>query len=37
MNSFMDAFMLILFVVFLVFIFAGYHRTKSEQRENDKS
>jgi len=36
MNSFMDTLMLILFVLFMVFIFGGYHKTKSEQRENER-
>jgi len=25
-----------LFILFMVFIFGGYHKTKSEQRENAK-
>lgn len=36
MSSFIDVIMLTLFVFFMVFIFAGYHKTKSEQREKDK-
>ncbi|MDA7816816.1 hypothetical protein N9A28_01350 [Sulfurimonas sp.] len=33
MNWFVDAMMLTLFVLFMVFIFGGYHKTKSSQRE----
>ena len=33
MNSYVDALMLILFVLFMVFIFGGYHKNKSAQRE----
>jgi uncharacterized membrane protein len=33
MNSFVDAIMVILFVVFMVFVFGGYHKTKSQERE----
>ncbi len=33
MNSFVDAFMLIAFVLFMIFIFGGYHKTKSQERE----
>lgn len=33
MNSYVDDIMLILFVLFMVFIFGGYHKTKSAQRE----
>ncbi len=36
MNSFMDTVMLILFVLFMVFIFGGYHKTKSGQREKER-
>ena len=36
MSSFMDTLMLILFVLFMVFIFRGYHKTKSQQRENER-
>ena len=35
MSTFFDTLMLILFVLFMVFIFAGYHKTKSQEREND--
>ena len=33
MISFLDGVMIILFVLFMVFIFGGYHKTKSSQRE----
>lgn len=33
MLAFFDTLMLILFVLFMVFIFGGYHKTKSAQRE----
>jgi len=33
MNSFVDTVMLILFFLFMVFIFGGYHKTKSSERE----
>ena len=36
MNSFFDTLMTILFVLFMVFIFAGYHKTKSQEREKNK-
>ena len=36
MNSFVDTFMLIAFVLFMVFIFGGYHKTKSQQREQEQ-
>lgn len=36
MNSFIDTVMLVLFVLFMVFIFAGYHKTKSSQREEEE-
>lgn len=34
MNAFVDAVMLVLFVLFMVFIISGYHKNKSAQREN---
>ncbi|WP_297440874.1 hypothetical protein [Sulfurimonas sp.] len=37
MSSFIDIFMIVLFVLFMIFIFGGYHKTKSEQREKDKN
>lgn len=36
MNSYIDIIMLVLFVLFMVFIFGGYHKTKSQQREDEK-
>jgi uncharacterized membrane protein len=36
MNSFIDGVMLILFVLFMIFIFGGYHKNKSQQREKDR-
>ncbi|WP_269138909.1 MULTISPECIES: hypothetical protein [Sulfurimonas] len=36
MNSLVDTVMTLLFVLFMVFIFAGYHKTKSQEREKDK-
>ncbi len=33
MSTFFDILMTILFVLFMVFIFAGYHKTKSQERE----
>jgi len=36
MGTFIDIVMLTLFVLFMIFIFAGYHKTKSEQREKNK-
>ena len=33
MGSFIDTIMLILFVFFMIFVFGGYHKTKSAQRE----
>jgi len=35
MNLFADTIMVILFVLFMIFIFGGYHKTKSAQREAD--
>ncbi|MBU1216252.1 hypothetical protein KJ870_06455 [bacterium] len=35
MNSVTDIVMIVLFVLFMVFIFGGYHKTKSAQREAD--
>jgi len=31
-----DIAMMILFVLFMIFIFGGYHKTKSAQREADE-
>ena len=36
MGSFFDTIMTVLFVLFMIFIFAGYHKTKSQEREKDK-
>jgi len=36
MNSFIDGVMLILFVLFMIFIFGGYHKNKWQQREKDE-
>ena len=33
MNPIVDTIMLILFILFMVFIFGGYHKNKSAQRE----
>jgi uncharacterized membrane protein len=35
MNVYVDIIMLVLFVFFMIFIFGGYHKTKSAQRELD--
>ena len=37
MNSFVDTIMLIAFVLFMIFIFGGYHKNKSSQREEEKA
>jgi uncharacterized BrkB/YihY/UPF0761 family membrane protein len=31
--SFIDGIMLVLFILFMIFIFGGYHKNKSAQRE----
>ena len=36
MSTFVDVIMIILFILFMIFIFGGYHKTKSEKREADK-
>lgn len=33
MTTFINAVMLILFILFMIFIFGGYHKNKSAQRE----
>jgi len=33
MNSFVDGIMLILFILFMIFVFGGYHKNKSAIRE----
>lgn len=35
MNPFVDTLMMVLFVLFMVFIFNGYHKTKFSQREEE--
>jgi len=37
MGSVVDTIMTILFVLFMVMIFGGYHKNKSAQRERDKN
>jgi len=36
MHPVLDTIMIILFIAFMVFIFGGYHKTKSAQREKDR-
>lgn len=36
MSSFIDIAMMILFILFMIFVFGGYHRSKSEQREAEE-
>ena len=33
MSLFIDIFVLVLFILFMVFVFGGYHKNKSAQRE----
>ncbi|EDZ62665.1 hypothetical protein SMGD1_2722 [Sulfurimonas gotlandica GD1] len=33
MNPIVDGIMVVLFILFMVFIFGGYHKNKSAQRE----
>jgi len=33
MGTFVDVVMIILFILFMIFIFGGYHKNKSAQRE----
>jgi len=35
MNGFVDTVMLILFVLFMIFLLGGYHKSKYEEREDD--
>ena len=35
MSSFLDIVMMILFILFMVFLFSGYHKTKFNQREEE--
>lgn len=36
MNPVVDVIMVIAFVIFLVFIFSGYHKSKLAQREKEE-
>ncbi|MBN2815908.1 MAG: hypothetical protein JXQ67_04445 [Campylobacterales bacterium] len=36
MGSFIDVLMLVLFFLFMLFIFGGYHKNKSLQREKEE-
>ncbi len=36
MNTFIDIIMMILFVLFMIFIFGGYHKNKSAARESQR-
>lgn len=36
MESFLDIFISFLFVLFMIFIFGGYHKNKSSQREQER-
>jgi Ca2+/Na+ antiporter len=36
MNGYVDAVMVAFFVVFMVFVFGGYHKNKSAQRERER-
>lgn len=36
MSTFIDIVMLLLFLLFMIFIFGGYHKNKSAQREADE-
>ncbi len=33
MNPIMDGIMVVLFILFMIFVFGGYHKNKSAQRE----
>jgi uncharacterized membrane protein len=33
MNPVLDGFMIVFFILFMIFIFGGYHKNKSAQRE----
>ncbi len=35
MNGFVDTIMLILFVLFMIFLLGGYHKSKYEERDED--
>ena len=36
MSGFMDTVMLILFVLFMIFLLGGYHKSKYEERDDEK-
>lgn len=36
MNPFVDTIMIVLFVLFMIFIFGGYHKNKSIKREQER-
>ncbi|HEY9202836.1 MAG TPA: hypothetical protein VIM82_00775 [Sulfurimonas sp.] len=36
MSTFIDIAMMLLFILFMVFVFGGYHKSKSEQRETEE-
>jgi hypothetical protein len=36
MKEFIDIVMALLFVLFMIFVFGGYHKNKSAQREADE-
>lgn len=35
MSPIVDTIMIILFILFMVFVFGGYHKTKSAKREDE--
>ena len=35
MNPVVDGIMVVLFIMFMIFVFGGYHKNKSAQREAD--
>jgi len=37
MGTFMNTLVVVLFVLFMIFILGGYHKTKSQEREKDKN
>lgn len=36
MNPFVDIIIIILFILFMVFVFGGYHKSKSIKREEER-
>ncbi len=36
MSTFIDIVMMLLFILFMFFVFGGYHKIKSEQRESEE-